>query len=201
MLFGRFDNTIDEYNRMFMPSKYCEDFDVRSITTLRAHGLSEGPDSANDADPDFFGTGKGSTAGARSVSKPGKLRKNYEGKCVIVHGVDKCLYMFTIEGFEDFIKDLESLPEDDEKIRDLLRHYYTTANYCDIDKQGRVTIPPLARDYAGIVRDLATVGMNNKVEIWDRSTYEEAVSGINAKDLSNYASKLKSQLRSSKYSL
>ena len=195
MLFGRFDNTIDEYNRMFMPSKYCEYFDVRLITVSEAHGPCEGPGSAQDADPDFFEVGKGAAGGVRGIGKPGKLRKNYEGKCVIVHGVDKCLYMFTINGFEEFIKDLESLPEDDEKIRDLLRHYYTTANYCDIDKQGRVTIPPIARDYAGIVKDLATVGMNSKVEIWDRGTYEDAVSGINAKDLSNYASKLKSQLK------
>ncbi|MDR0569960.1 MAG: hypothetical protein LBG71_01880 [Clostridiales Family XIII bacterium] len=167
MLFGRFDNSIDEYNRMCMPSKYCEDFDLR------------GPEAWGGAER----------------AKPGKLRKDYEGRCVIVHGVDRCLYAFTLKGFEAFIRDLEALPEDDENIRDLLRHYYTTANYCDIDKQGRVTIPPLAREYAGITRDLATVGMNNKVEIWDRGTYEAAVSGINAKELSNYASKLKSRLK------
>ncbi|GHU50365.1 transcriptional regulator MraZ [Clostridia bacterium] len=172
MLFGRFDNSIDEYNRMFMPSKYCEDFDLRAGELGIETGLSQG--------------------------KQGKLRKDYEGRCVIVHGVDKCLYAFTQQGFTDFIKELEGLPEDDENIRDLLRHYYTTANYCDIDKQGRVTIPPTAREYAGISKDLATVGMNNKVEIWDRRTYEEAVSGINAKELSNYASKLKSRLKSQK---
>jgi MraZ protein len=195
MLFGRFDNSIDEYNRMFMPSKYCEDFDVRSLSPTGNIGSIENQNFVENNGAINFGTdGEQGNRGAKS----GKLRKNYEGRCVIVHGVDKCLYAFTIKGFEEFIKDLESLPEDDEKIRDLLRHYYTTANYCDIDKQGRVTIPPLAREYAGIVRDLATVGMNNKVEIWDRGTYEEAVSGINAKDLSNYASRLKSQLRGNK---
>jgi MraZ protein len=169
MLVGRVDNSIDDNNRMFMPAKYCEDFDIRHI----------------DGVPETVGTGAGKEA------KPGKLRKDYEGKCVIVHGIERCLYAFTLTGWEKFISDLAGLPEDDENIRDLLRHYYTSANYCDIDKQGRVTIPPIAREYAGISRELATVGMFKMLEIWDRKAYEQSISGKDVKALSNYASKLK----------
>jgi MraZ protein len=73
----------------------------------------------------------------------------------------------------------------------LLRHYVGSSTFCDIDKQGRLTIPQEARSYAGLVRDLACVGMLDMLEIWDRRTYESAMSGKNFKELSNYASKLK----------
>jgi MraZ protein len=156
-------NSIDEAGRMFMPSKFCEDFDVNR--------------NAEDEDA--------------ATPPPGKLRKNYAGRCVIVHGIDPCLYAYPVRNWERLIADLRTLPSDDDNIRDLLRHYVGTSTFCDIDKQGRVTIPQEARNYAGLMRDLACVGMIDVLEIWDRGTYENSISGKNLKALSNYASQLK----------
>jgi MraZ protein len=159
-------NSIDEAGRMFMPSKFCEDFDV--------NGSAEDADAAEVAPP-----------------PPGKLRKNYAGRCVIVHGIDPCLYAYPVRHWERLIADLRTLPSDDDNIRDLLRHYVGTSTFCDIDKQGRVTIPQEARGYAGLTRDLACVGMIDVLEIWDRRAYEDSIKGKNLKALSNYASQLK----------
>ena len=35
------------------------------------------------------------------------------------------------------------------------------------DKQGRITIPPLLKEYAGLDRDVVVIGALNRVEIWD----------------------------------
>ncbi|MDR2133430.1 MAG: hypothetical protein LBP30_08870 [Clostridiales Family XIII bacterium] len=163
MLLSYAYNSIDETGRMFMPSKFCEDFDV------------------NRSDDD-----EGAV-----LPSPGKLRKNYAGRCVIMHGVDRCLYAYPVQNWERLIADLRTLPSDDDNIRDLLRHYVGTSTFCDIDKQGRLTIPQEARNYAGLAKDLACIGMIDMLEIWDRKTYENSVSGKNFKELSNYASKLK----------
>ena len=37
------------------------------------------------------------------------------------------------------------------------------------DKQGRITIPPLLKEYAGLDRDVVVIGALNRVEIWDPS--------------------------------
>jgi MraZ protein len=45
------------------------------------------------------------------------------------------------------------------------------------DKQGRITVPPSLRDYAGLTRDVAVVGVLNRVEVWDAerwATYDES---------------------------
>jgi MraZ protein len=155
---------------MFMPAKYCGDFDVN----CGAEG------TAGDALPAV-----------------GKLRKNYAGRCVIVYGIERCLYAYPVQNWERFIADLRTLPSDDDNIRDLLRHYVGAAEFCDIDKQGRVTIPQEARNYAGLTRDLTCVGMLDVLEIWDRETHERSVAGKDVRALSNYASKLKRELNSS----
>jgi MraZ protein len=149
---------------MFMPSKFCEDFDVTGGVAEDARVVAPGS---------------------------GKLRKNYAGRCVIVHGIDRCLYAYPVQDWELLIEDLRTLPSDDDNIRDLLRHYVGTSAFCDIDKQGRVTIPQEARNYAGLTRDLACVGMLDLLEIWDRETYEHSLVGKDVKALSNYASKLR----------
>jgi MraZ protein len=158
-------NSIDEAGRMFMPSKFCEDFDVNRYAE---------------------------TAETPAASLPsGKLRKNYAGRCVILHGIDPCLYAYPVKNWERLIADLRTLPSDDDNIRDLLRHYVGTSTFCDIDKQGRITIPQEARSYAGLARDLACVGMIDLLEIWDRKAYEASIKGKDLKALSNYASEYK----------
>jgi MraZ protein len=41
------------------------------------------------------------------------------------------------------------------------------------DRQGRVTVPPPLRQYAGLTRDCAVVGMNTHLEIWDAQTWAD----------------------------
>jgi MraZ protein len=149
---------------MFMPAKFCEDFDVNK--------------SAEDA-------------AAVAAPLSGKLRKNYAGRCVIVHGIESCLYAYPVQNWERLIADLHTLPSDDDNIRDLLRHYMGSSTFCDIDKQGRLTIPQEARNYAGLVRELACVGMVDVLEIWDRETYTETMKNKNLKEINNYVSNFK----------
>ena len=40
------------------------------------------------------------------------------------------------------------------------------------DKQGRITIPPALREYAGLQRDCVVIGANTRLEIWDAAAWE-----------------------------
>ena len=40
------------------------------------------------------------------------------------------------------------------------------------DKQGRITVPPALREYAGLSKDCVVIGANTRVEVWDAAAWE-----------------------------
>ena len=41
------------------------------------------------------------------------------------------------------------------------------------DKQGRITLTPELRDYAGLERDCVVIGVRNKLEVWKPEVWAE----------------------------
>jgi MraZ protein len=62
------------------------------------------------------------------------------------------------------------------------RHILAHGEECVADKQGRMLIPPLLRSYAGLERDVAFIGSQKKIEIWDRETWQK-VDRLSAMDI------------------
>jgi MraZ protein len=57
-------------------------------------------------------------------------------------------------------------------VRDYSRVFFASASDEVPDKQGRITIPPALRSYAGLGRDCAVIGANTRLEIWDATAWE-----------------------------
>ena len=107
---------------------------------------------------------------------PSKYRDELGYKCVLTKGIDRCLYIYPMEEWEKFKAKLEGLPSTDPNARQLVRHYFANAVDCEIDKQGRMVLPQELRDYAGIEKELVTVGILNKIEIWSKSEWDKTES-------------------------
>jgi MraZ protein len=59
-----------------------------------------------------------------------------------------------------------------ETSRDVARHFAANTQLCPIDKQGRVIVPAELREYAGLKREVAILGVGKNIEVWDRASYE-----------------------------
>ncbi len=107
---------------------------------------------------------------------PAKFRDGLGGRCVIAKALDKCLTIYPVHEWEKFAEEkLEILPTGNPQARKLKRHFYSSAAECDVDRQGRLTIPQELKDYAGIEKDLITVGSNKTIEIWSREQWSDEV--------------------------
>ena len=108
------------------------------------------------------------------VIVPAKFRLELGGRCIVAKALDKCLTVYPFEQWEKFVNEkLELLPDSNPQTRRLKRHFLSSAAECDVDKQGRMKIPQDLAEYAGIDKDLVTIGSNRTIEIWSKENWHE----------------------------
>jgi MraZ protein len=103
---------------------------------------------------------------------PAKFRDQLADGLVVTRGQERCLYVFPAAEFERLHDQLRQAPVTSKQARDYLRVFLSGASDEVPDKQGRVTLPPVLRAYAGLERDCAVIGAGSRVEIWDAGAWE-----------------------------
>ena len=103
---------------------------------------------------------------------PAKYREELAGGVVITKGQERCLYVFPQEEFTRITEALRTAPVTAKSVRDYSRVFFASASDELPDKQGRITIPPALREYAGLERDCVVIGANTRLEIWDSAAWE-----------------------------
>ncbi len=103
---------------------------------------------------------------------PAKFRPRLADGLIITKGPDRCLYVYPPEEFAAIAAELRQGATSTRAARDHRRMILAAASDEVPDKQGRVTIPPMLRAYAGLDRDVAVVGSGEYVEIWDAATWQ-----------------------------
>jgi MraZ protein len=110
------------------------------------------------------------------VSVPSRFREiitdRYEGKLVLTMDFDKCITVYPLEEWERFEEKVRLLPQMQKEVKDFMRSVFSTATECELDKQGRILIPPSLRAGAGINKSVMVVGIIGKMEIWDKAAWD-----------------------------
>jgi MraZ protein len=104
---------------------------------------------------------------------PAKFREQLAEGLVITKGQERCLYVWPLAEFQSVTEQLRQAPLTSKSARDYMRVLFAGAHDEVPDKQGRVTVPPPLRDYAGLSRDCAVIGANTRVEVWDATAWEQ----------------------------
>jgi MraZ protein len=67
---------------------------------------------------------------------------------------------------------LGELPLFSKEYQAFKRFLVSSAEECPLDKQGRILVPQILREYARLDREMAMVGQVRYFEIWNRERYE-----------------------------
>ena len=103
---------------------------------------------------------------------PAKFRGQLATGLVMTRGQERCLYLLPREEFRRMLDPVRQSPLTDQQNRSYQRIFLSAASDETPDKQGRISIPPILRTYAGLNRDLAVIGAGPRVEIWDLPAWE-----------------------------
>lgn len=113
------------------------------------------------------------------VSIPAKFREiineSYDKKLVLTNHFDKCIIAYPPDEWEITVEKIKALPMMKKEVKILQRHFISAAIEGELDRQGRILIPPALRDHAGLTKEVCIVGIGNKIEIWDKKEWDKAM--------------------------
>lgn len=103
---------------------------------------------------------------------PAKFREEFADGLVISRGQDHCLAIYREADFVAMASRISG-SSTNRAVRNYQRMLAAGASAETPDKQGRLTINPALRKYAGLETDIVVVGAIDRVEVWDAATWEE----------------------------
>ncbi len=123
----------------------------------------------------FFGRYEHSLDDKGRIILPAKFRAHFEHGGYLTEYQDGCLSLWTPDQFELQMDSMTERATSGRSDRNLVRLWASTSHELEIDRQGRMAIPARLREFAGLVGDVLVLGAIDRVELWNRETWEEKV--------------------------
>ena len=102
---------------------------------------------------------------------PSKIREELGNKFIMSKGLDGCIYVYTLEDFKILESKLKMLPMSSKEARVYSRFFFSSAHEVEMDKQGRALIPQLLIEYAKLEKEVVSIGVSNRIEIWSKEQW------------------------------
>ena len=106
------------------------------------------------------------------VSLPARFREAFADGAWLTIGQDGCLFAFPRAEWMRRSEEVAASPLSDTSGRAYARMFFGSSDEVRLDAQGRLTIPGRLRESIGISKDVVVLGVRDRMEIWDRDTYE-----------------------------
>lgn len=104
---------------------------------------------------------------------PARFREKLGNSFVVTKGIDKCLYGYADKEWGAFEEKLGTLSITNPNARKFARFLLAGAAECELDKQGRILLPAVLREYAGLDKDVVLVGTASRIEIWGKERWDQ----------------------------
>jgi MraZ protein len=99
---------------------------------------------------------------------------------------DPCLHLYPMRAWEEFEQKVSELPSLDPNAVRFRRMYVSAAVECELDKAGRVLVPPHLRERAELDKSEALwAGMGRILELWSRARWDAALT-LSPTDLDSF---------------
>ncbi len=109
----------------------------------------------------------------KRLSIPAKFRQELGKKTVLTQGIESCLVLYQIAEWKKVAKRLENLPSGQIDARGFARIIFSGAADVTLDSLGRILIPDYLKEYASLRKNVAILGLSNRIEIWDEKMWQE----------------------------
>ena len=127
----------------------------------------------------FFGEYEHTIDDKNRLTLPARFRETFAGGVVLTRGLDQCLDVFPRSDWDSLVEArLAPLDPFSKEARDLKRFFFSAAADAELDKQGRVLVPPALARHAKLGREVVVAGVHDHLEIWDRAAWTDTVTKV-----------------------
>ena len=123
------------------------------------------------SDKYFFGTYNNSIDAKSRIIIPSKFREKLGEGCVVTIGIENCLCVYSQEDFDRLAVRMSEIPDSAIRARSFVRALFGNATVCEFDKQGRIVVPQHLKEQTNIEKELVTIGVMDRVEIWAKEVW------------------------------
>ncbi len=121
---------------------------------------------------------------------PSKFREALGDTFVVTKGLDGCLFVYDNKEWNAFEEKLKSLPLTNKEARQFARFFLAGAAEVEVDKQGRILVPNILREFAQISRDVVLIGVASRIEIWSKERFEGIASFEDMDEIAEHMAEL-----------
>lgn len=129
----------------------------------------------------FSGTVVYSIDSKGRIVLPAKFREELGDSFYITDGFNTCLQIMSKSEFNHLIEQIKLLPAD--KALSLQYVLISPAVEISCNAQGRITIPSKLKDDAHLDKDVVIVGMDTRIELWDKNLFDAFIKDQKEKSL------------------
>lgn len=103
---------------------------------------------------------------------PSKFRYELGSKFIVTRGIEKCLFVYSVDEWNKIIEKLNTLPFTNKDARTFMRMFLSGATECELDNNGRVCINGPLMNYASLSKECVVIGVGDRLEIWDQDMFD-----------------------------
>lgn len=107
----------------------------------------------------------------KRISLPVKFRKSLGKQVVLTHGLDSCLFLFTVGEWKKIGEKLGAMSFLQADNRSFNRYIFGGAQILDVDNAGRILIPDNLKDKANLDQKVVFIGVSDRVELWNETAW------------------------------
>ena len=109
------------------------------------------------------------------LTVPARFREELEAGLVMTQGYEPCLLVYPQTSWMALAQKVAQMSAASSMARSYARLIFGNAFEAIPDKMGRILIPTVLRDYAGIQEEAVVVGVNSYIEVWSPIRWRETM--------------------------
>jgi len=126
----------------------------------------------------FYGKHEHTVDEKNRLTLPAKFRDELFGGVVLARGIDRNIDVYPRGSWDASVERIAALDSLTREAREMKRYVFAGAAVAELDKQGRVLVPPDLVSHAGLGKDVVVAGVHDHIEIWDSAQWAVHVSAI-----------------------